>query len=308
MRALVTGGAGFIGSNLVDALLADGHQVTILDDLSSGRESNLRDALERGATLRRVDIAEPQATLEAFREFQPEVVCHLAAQIDVRKSVADPVFDARVNVGGTASVLEAARLAGARRVVFASTGGALYGDTDVIPTPEDSAIAPMAQYGTSKFAAEAYLGLYHRLYGLSTLALRFGNVYGPRQDPHGEAGVIAIYCGITLEGGKAVVFGDGRQTRDYVYVGDVVRAFQLAAESDATGALNVGTAQETTVLEIAEALELEIDFRPARPGEARRSCLDVSRAEQVLGFRAQVPLQEGLPRTLEAARAEEAAA
>ena len=303
MRAIVTGGAGFIGSNLVDALLADGHQVMVIDDLSSGHEANLRDAMARGATLERADVSDPAATLEIFRAFEPEVVCHLAAQIDVRKSVADPVFDARINVGGTASVLEAARLTGARRVVFASTGGALYGETDVIPTPEDSVIAPMAQYGTSKFAAEAYLGLYHRLYGLSTLALRFGNVYGPRQDPHGEAGVIAIYCGIALAGGRAVVFGDGRQTRDYVYVGDVVRAFQLAAESDATGALNVGTSQETTVLEIAEALELEVDFKPARPGEASRSCLDVTRAEQVLGFRAQVPLREGLPRTMEAARA-----
>ena len=308
MRALVTGGAGFIGSNLVDALLADGHQVTVLDDLSSGRESNLRDAFERGATLRRIDIADPEATLDAFRDVEPEVVCHLAAQMDVRKSVADPVFDARVNVGGTASVLEAARLTGARRVVFASTGGALYGETDVIPTPEDSVIAPMAPYGTSKFAAEAYLGLYERLYGLSTLALRFGNVYGPRQDPHGEAGVIAIYCGIALKGGKAVVFGDGKQTRDYVYVGDVVRAFQLAADSDAIGSLNVGTSQETTVLELAEALGLDVEFQPARPGEASRSCLDVSRAEQTLGFRAQVPLSEGLPRTLEAARAEEKAA
>ena len=302
MRALVTGGAGFIGSNLVDALLADGHQVTVIDDLSSGRESNLRGALEQGATLRRADVSDPQATLEIFEDFKPEVVCHLAAQIDVRKSVADPVFDARVNVGGTASVLEAARLTGARRVVFASTGGAFYGDTDQIPTPEDGVIAPMSQYGTSKFSAEAYLGLYLRLYGLSTMALRFGNVYGPRQDPHGEAGVIAIYCGAAIEGRSAIVFGDGRQTRDYVYVGDVVRAFQLATESEATGSLNVGTSQETTVLEIAEALGLEVEFRPARPGEAQRSCLDVSRAEQVLGFRAEVSLREGLPRTLESAR------
>ena len=303
MRALVTGGAGFIGSNLVDALLEDDHEVTVVDDLSSGKESNLRDAFARGVTLHRSDISEPDAMLEIFDGFRPEVVFHLAAQMDVRKSVADPVFDARVNVGGTASVLEAARKTGARRLLFASTGGALYGDSDVIPTPEDSAIRPMAQYGTSKFSAEAYLGLYHRLYGLSTMALRFGNVYGPRQDPHGEAGVIAIYCGRALEGRPATVFGDGRQTRDYVYVSDVVRAFQLAAGSDAVGSLNVGTAQETTVLELAQAIGVEPDFQPARTGEIQRSCLDVSRAAEVLGFRAEVALEDGLQRTLAAARA-----
>lgn len=302
MRALVTGGAGFIGSNLVDALLDDGHQVMVVDDLSSGRESNLRGAFDRGVTLERADVSEPDAMLAIFESFRPEVVFHLAAQIDVRRSVADPVFDARVNVGGTASVLEAARRTGVRRLLFASTGGALYGDSDVIPTPEDSTIAPMAQYGTSKFAAEGYLGLYHRLYGLSTMALRFGNVYGPRQDPHGESGVIAIYCGRALEGRPATVFGDGRQTRDYVYVGDVVRAFQLAADTDAVGSLNVGTAQETTVLELAEAIGIEPDFQPARTGEIQRSCLDVSRAAQVLGFRAEVALEDGLKRTLDAER------
>nr|MBA2644610.1 NAD-dependent epimerase/dehydratase family protein [Solirubrobacterales bacterium] len=298
-----TGGAGFIGSNLVDALLDDDHEVTVVDDLSSGKEANLRDALARGVTLNRADVSEPEAMLEIFEGFKPEVVFHLAAQIDVRKSVADPVLDARINVGGTASVLEAARKTGARRLLFASTGGALYGDSDVIPTPEDSPIAPMAQYGTSKFSAEAYLGLYHRLYGLSTMALRFGNVYGPRQDPHGESGVIAIYCGRALEGRSATVFGDGRQTRDYVFVGDVVRAFQLAAGSDAVGSLNVGTAQETTVLELAHAIGIEPDFQPARTGEIQRSCLDVSRAAEVLGFRAEVGLEQGLERTLAAGRA-----
>lgn len=303
MRALVTGGAGFIGSNLVDALLDADHEVTVVDDLSSGKESNLRDASARGVTLHRADVSEPDAMLEIFEGFKPEVVFHLAAQIDVRKSVSHPVFDARINVGGTASVLEAARRTGARRLVFASTGGALYGDSDVIPTPEDSPIRPMAQYGTSKFSAEAYLGLYHRLYGLSTMALRFGNVYGPRQDPHGESGVIAIYCGRALEGRSATVFGDGRQTRDYVYVGDVVRAFQLAAGSDAVGSLNVGTAQETTVLELAQAIGVEPDFQPARTGEIQRSCLDVSRAAEVLGFRAEVGLEQGLERTLAAGRA-----
>src|SRR3712207_3798698 len=303
MRALVTGGAGFIGSNLVDALLDAGHEVTVLDDLSSGRRQNLDDAIARGATLVEGDVAEPAQVGALFASARPETVFHLAAQIDVRRSLEDPVFDARVNVGGTAAVLEAAREHGARRVLFASTGGALYGEADTIPTPEDAPIRPMAAYGTSKACAEQYLGLYARLYGLSPCALGFGNVYGPRQDPAGEAGVIAIFCGAAVDGRPATVFGDGRQTRDYVYVGDVVRAFQLAADSDATGALNIGTSQETTVLEIAEALELDVEFRPARPGEAQRSCLDVTRAEQVLGFRAQVPLREGLPRTLEATRA-----
>ena len=298
MRALVTGGAGFIGSNLVDALLDDGHTVTVVDDLSTGKEANLAAALERGATFHRADIAEPGPMREIFGAASPEAVFHLAAQIDVRKSVADPVFDARVNVGGTASVLEAAREAGARRVLFSSTGGAMYGDADVIPTPEDVRPTPMAQYGTSKLAGEEYLALYHRLYGLSTIALRLGNVYGPRQDPKGEAGVIAIYCGRVREGGRATVFGDGRQTRDYIYVGDVVRAFLQATERDATGPHNVGTGRETSVLELAAALGLEPDFQPARVGEVQRSSLDVSLAERELGFRAETDIGEGLRHTL----------
>lgn len=298
MRALVTGGAGFIGSNLVDALLDAGHEVTVVDDLSTGKAANLEPARARGADFHRADIAEPARMREIFTAASPEAVFHLAAQIDVRKSVADPVFDARVNVGGTASVLEAAREAGSRRVLFSSTGGAMYGEADVIPTPEDGLPAPMAQYGTSKLAGEQYLALYHRLYGLSTIALRLGNVYGPRQDPKGEAGVIAIYCGRARDGGGATVFGDGRQTRDYVYVGDVVRAFMLAADRDATGPHNVGTGRETSVLELAEALGLEPDFQPARVGEVQRSCLDVSLAERVLGFKARTGLDEGLRLTL----------
>lgn len=300
MRVLVTGGAGFIGSNLVDALVDAGHQVTVVDDLSTGKESNLEGAQARGVQLHRADIAEPEAMSEVFSAARPEVVFHLAAQIDVRRSVADPVFDARVNVGGTASVLEAARVCGARRLLFSSTGGALYGEAEVIPTPEEAEIAPMAHYGTSKFCGEAYLGLYERLYGLSTAALRLGNVYGPRQDPKGEAGVIAIFCGRAREGGTATVFGDGRQTRDYVYVGDVVRAFLLAADSDATGSYNIGTGRETSVLELAEELGLEPDFQPARLGEVERSCLDVSRAKRVFGFSAETDLSDGLHRTLEA--------
>jgi UDP-glucose 4-epimerase len=296
MRALVTGGAGFIGSHLVDALLARGDDVSVVDDLSSGR----REHVPGDAPLHVVDIADIAGAMEAER---PEVVFHLAAQVDVRKSVADPAHDARVNVAGTASVLEAARAAGARRVLLASTGGALYGESVALPTPEDAPLAPFSPYGASKAAAETYLALFTRLHGLSTMALRFGNVYGPRQDPHGEAGVIAIFAGATAEERAVTVYGDGSQTRDYVYVADVVSGFLAAADSDATGPVNIGTQVETSVQELVDALGVEARFAPARTGEVARSCLDVSRAAEVLGWCAEVPLAEGLERTLAAVRA-----
>jgi UDP-glucose 4-epimerase len=295
MRALVTGGAGFIGSHLVDALLARGDAVSVVDDLSSGRRENVPD----GVPLHVTDIAAIADAMEAER---PEVVFHLAAQVDVRKSVADPARDARINVAGTADVLEAARAAGARRVLLASTGGALYGESAPLPTPEDAPLEPFSPYGASKAAAETYLALYTRLHGLSTMGLRFGNVYGPRQDPHGEAGVIAIFAGAAAEGRPATIYGDGSQTRDYVYVEDVVAGFLAAAGSDATGAVNIGTGIETSVLELTEALGVEPRFAPARKGEVARSCLDISRAAQVLGWRAEVPLADGLERTLAAVR------
>ena len=228
------------------------------------------------------------------------MVFHLAAQIDVRKSVADPALDARLNVAGTAAVLEAARAVGARRVLLASTGGALYGETDVLPTPESIPLAPFSPYGASKAAAESYCGLYARLHGLSTLALRFGNVYGPRQDPHGEAGVIAIFAGAAADGRPVTVYGDGSQTRDYVFVGDVVAAFLAAAESDVTGVVNIGTGVETSVLELVRALGVAPQFAPARAGEVARSCLDVRRAAELIGWSAAVPLSEGLTRTVAA--------
>ena len=293
MRALVTGGAGFIGSHVVDALLARGDDVSVVDDLSSGRRERVPD----GVPLHVADIAEIRDAMERER---PDVVFHLAAQVDVRKSVADPAHDARVNVAGTASVLEAARAAGARRVLLASTGGALYGESVPLPTPEDAPLAPFSPYGASKAAAETYLALFTRLYGLSTMALRFGNVYGPRQDPHGEAGVIAIFAGAAAEGRPVTVFGDGSQTRDYVYVADVVSGFLAAADADATGAVNIGTQVETSVLELVEALKVEPRFAPDRTGEVARSCLDVSRAGDVLGWRPQVALSDGLERTLAA--------
>ncbi len=228
MRALVTGGAGFIGSNLVDALLARGDEVSIVDDLSTGRRENLA----ADATFHEASITDGPHMAELLAEERPEAVFHLAAQVDVRRAVADPAFDAAVNVGGTAVMLEAARAAGTRRFVLASTGGAIYGDTDRLPTPEDVPAAPISPYGASKAAAESYLALYARLHGLSTVALRFANVYGPRQDPLGEGGVIAIYCHAAANSRQVRVFGDGRQTRDFVYVGDVAAALLAAADRE----------------------------------------------------------------------------
>jgi len=312
MRAIVTGGAGFIGSNLVDALLERGDQVAVVDDYSSGRESNLSGAVAGGALVHRADVRDAARMTEILAAGRPDVVFHLAAQIDVRVSVADPALDALTNVGGTINLLEAARAAGARRFVFASTGGAIYGETDVIPTAETVTPAPMAPYGASKLCAEQYLGLYSRLFGLSTLAARFGNVYGPRQDPDGEAGVIAIFCGRLLAGERPRIFGTGEQTRDYIYVGDVVAGLIAGADSDATGAINLGTREETSVLRLVELLggfagdDFAPEFAESRLGEIDRSCLDASLAREALDWSAQVPVAEGLRLTYEAAAAAEA--
>ncbi len=309
MKTLVTGGAGFIGSNLVDALLARGDSVTVVDDLSTGRRENLDGALANGATLIEADIRDRAALEELAGRERPEVVFHLAAQIDVRKSLADPAFDAAVNVGGTANVLEAARVAEARRFVFVSTGGAIYGEGEgkTLPLGEDSPVEPFSAYGQSKFAAEGYLGLYERLYGMSTIALRLGNVYGPRQDPLGEAGVIAIFCGRLRAGERPTVFGDGRQTRDYIYVGDVIAAVLAAAETEATGPVNIGTGIETDVLELARALgelggveSFEPELAPPRTGEVQRISIDPARAERELGWKVETDLAEGLRVTLDA--------
>jgi UDP-glucose 4-epimerase len=313
MRALVTGGAGFIGSHLVDALVGRGDEVSVVDDLSTGRRQNLDDALGRGARLHEVDIRDRAALLEVMEAARPEIVFHLAAQIDVRKSIADPAWDAGINVVGTVNVLETSRLAGVSRVINTSTGGAMYGEVDVMPTPETVPPRPMAAYGQSKFCAEAYCGWYERLYGLSSVTLRYGNVYGPRQDPHGEAGVVAIFCGQLLEGGRPRIFGDGLQTRDYVYVGDIVEAnFAAAAHPQARGSYNTGTGVESSVLDVVAALreaagvgadEFQPEFAPARAGELQRSWLDVTRARAELGFTAGTDLVSGLRPTLEWARA-----
>src|SRR3954451_21604680 len=308
MRCLVTGGAGFIGSNLVDALLARGDEVTVVDDLSTGRMSNLEPGLSNGAELVEMDIRDRDGLVGLAAEKRPEAIFHLAAQIDVRKSLADPCFDASINVGGTANVLEAARAAECGRVVSISTGGAIYGEGEgqQIPLGEDAPIAPMSAYGQSKYAAEGYLALYERLYGLSGVSLRLGNVYGPRQDPLGEAGVIAIFCGLLKEGGRPKIFGDATQTRDYIYVGDVVAAALAAADSEVTGPINIGTGRETNVLELIEALKslsgsdsFEAELAPERTGEVQAISIDAAKAERELNWRPEMDLHQGLRVTLD---------
>jgi UDP-glucose 4-epimerase len=305
MEALVTGGAGFIGSHLVDALLDRGDHVVVLDDLSTGRRENLDDAVAKGAVLAETDVTDAAAVADALETGRPEVVFHLAAQIDVRRSMSDPVFDLGVNVGGTLNLLEAARQTQARRFVLASTGGAIYGEGSgrELPLDEQAECRPDAPYGQSKDAAEGYLSLYGRLYGLSAVALRLGNVYGSRQDPLGEAGVVAIFCGALLGGGTARVFGDGHQTRDYVYVGDVVEAFLAGAGSDAQGTYNIGTGVETSVLELGRLLagvydrEFDPQMAPPRPGEVQRIAIDSALAANELGWRPRTALEQGLRAT-----------
>jgi len=307
-RAVVTGGAGFIGSNVVDGLLDAGVEVVVFDNLSTGRAENLTRALARGARLQELDICSAEAVTAELERARPDVIFHLAAQIDVRRSVEDPAFDAQINVEGTANLLEGARRAAVGRFVFSSTGGAIYGVADTVPTSEDAPIRPMAPYGQSKFSAEGYCHLYERLHGLSTICLRYGNVFGPRQDPLGEAGVIAIFCGLAMSGGGTPrIYGDGNQTRDYVFVKDVVAANLAAAASDACGSVNVGTQTETSVLELLAAIRslvpdapLEPEHAPARLGELQRSALDVSRARRALDWRARTPLADGLSLTLAA--------
>jgi UDP-glucose 4-epimerase len=306
MRALVTGGAGFIGSHLVDALVLRGDEVVVVDDLSTGRRENLADAIAAGAQLVEASITDRAALGNLFAGQPPEAVYHLAAQIDVRRSVADPRFDLDLNVGGTVELLELARLHGVRAFLFASTGGAIYGEGSgrELPLVEDAECRPDAPYGQSKYAAEGYLSLYRRLHEVPTIALRLGNVYGPRQDPHGEAGVVAIFCGKLLEGGRPRVFGDGEQTRDYIYVADVVDAFLAAgAREDGAGPYNVGTGAETSVLDLGARLAtvsgrpFEPEMAAARPGEVQRIAIDPARAEGDLGWSAATDLDRGLELT-----------
>ena len=299
MRALVTGGAGFIGSHITDALIDAGHAVTVIDDLSRGR----REQGNAGATFVELDITMPELAA-AFAGARPDVVFHAAAQIDVRESVRNPLHDADVNVVGTVNVLRASVDAGARRVVFASSGGAIYGDTEVIPTPEDHPRLPASPYGTAKLCAEEYGGMFSRQAGLEFVALRYANVYGPRQDPHGEAGVVAIFATQLLHGEPVVINGDGTQTRDYVHVHDVVRA-NLAAVAGATGVYNIGTGVETDVnglyrmLAAASGVSTSAEHGPAKPGEQRRSCLDTTGTRERLGWSAAIGFDEGVRSTRE---------
>ena len=294
MRVVVTGGAGFIGSHVVDALLARGDEVHVLDNLTNGKRENVAD----GARFHEGDIRSDAGPV--FAEARPEACFHLAAQADVRVSVERPDYDADVNVLGTLRVLEAARAHGAK-VVFSSTGGAIYGECDR-PAPEDYPRRPLAPYGASKLAGEEYLQAYNRLYGTSHVVLRYGNVYGPRQDPHGEAGVVAIFMNC-LRGGKTPrIFGDGLQTRDYVYAGDVAQVTLAALRSDG-GVFNVGTGRETSVVDLLAAIQevtgttVEPEFAEPRAGELQRSVLDVALAERELGWRADHSLTDGLAET-----------
>src|SRR4051794_22962610 len=293
MRALVTGGAGFIGSHVVEALLERGDEVHVHDDLSKGKCENVAAAAE----LHVADIRRPDAVFDAVR---PEAVLHLAAQADVRVSVERPDEDADVNVLGTVLILEAARRHGSK-IVFASTGGAIYGECDG-PATEDAPRRPLAPYGTSKLCGEEYLATYNRLYDTRHVSLRFGNVFGPRQDPHGEAGVVAIFLGLLAEGKQCKIFGDGSQERDYVYVGDVARA-ALGAIGLPGGVLNVGTGRATSVVELhgaccaASGIESEPIFAEARLGELQRSVLDVSAIRAAIGWTPEVALEPGLVET-----------
>jgi UDP-glucose 4-epimerase len=311
VKSVVTGGAGFIGSHLVDSLAARGDEVLVLDDFSSGKRENLAGALEAGAEVIGLDVADAQAMFDAVGAYMPQNVFHLAAQIDVRRSMADPGFDARLNVVGTVNALEAATRSGAAKFVFTSTGGAIYGEgaerSDELPFSEDARCEPFSIYGQSKLAAEGYIDLYGRTRGLRATTMRLGNIYGPRQDPATEAGVVAIFCGAGRDGGRPTVFGTGEQTRDYVHVADVVAALIAAQETDDAGPINVGTGVETSVLRLAELVggasgrdDFEPEFAPAREGEIERTVLDTAGAAERLGWRAERTIEAGIEQTIEA--------
>lgn len=300
MKVVVTGGAGFIGSHVAEACVRAGHEVVVLDDLSSGKRAQVPE----GARFHQVDIQDP-VVHEILAEERPEILSHHAAQMDVRRSVADPAFDARVNILGLINLLEAGRPHGLRRVLFASSGGAAYGEQDEFPAPESHRLEPVSPYGVSKRASELYLSCYRAMYGLEYVAMRYANVYGPRQDPHGEAGVVAIFTEKLLAGEQPTINGDGLQTRDYVYVGDLVRANLALLDHPWVGPMNFGTGVETDVNRLfrmlCEACGVDAPEKhgPAKPGEQRRSVISPRLAGETIGWRPEVGFREGLARTVE---------
>jgi UDP-glucose 4-epimerase len=305
VRILVTGGAGFIGSNLCDGFVARGHEVAVFDNLSTG----FREFVNPAARFYASDLTDAGAVDRCVAEFRPEVVSHHAAQIDVRFSVQDPIQDARTNILGSLALLESCRRHGVRKVIYASTGGAIYGEARFLPATEDHPVNPEAPYGASKHAVEHYLYIAKLLHGLDYTALRYPNVYGPRQNPHGEAGVNAIFIGLMLEGKRPRIFGDGEQLRDYLYVDDVVSANLLALTQGSGETINLGTGVGTSVTDIVRGINAVLDTRlepiheSPRPGEVQKIYLDATRAREVLGWTPGVPFMEGLRRTIEYFRA-----
>jgi len=300
MKVLVTGGAGFIGSNIADRLIVEGHEVVIVDDLSTGFRENVHPK----ATFYRLDIRDP-GLAEIFEKEKPEMVNHHAAQIDVRKSVEDPMFDAQVNVLGSINLIQLCAVYGIKKVIYASTGGAIYGEPEYLPADEDHPIRPLSQYGITKHIVEHYLYLYRYNYHLNYTILRYPNVYGPRQDPHGEAGVVAIFTEALFRGKRPTIYGDGTHTRDYVFVGDIVEANLLAMERGDGQVMNLGWGWEVSVNEIFGTLknhlatDIEPLYVPERLGEIHRICLDSTKAQKELGWKPQVDLDEGIQRTVE---------
>jgi UDP-glucose 4-epimerase len=300
VRVVITGGAGFIGSHIADAYVAAGHEVIVIDDLSSGHRENV----PRGARFENLDIRSPEAA-RVITDFKPEVLNHHAAQMNVRVSVDRPAFDADINILGLLNLLEAARGAGTRRVVFASSGGTVYGEPEVLPCPENQPTHPVCPYGVSKLSGEHYLYYYSRIHGLDYVALRYANVYGPRQDPHGEAGVVAIFAQKLLRGEECTIYGDGLQTRDYVFVGDVARASIAALETAYRGGINIGTGRETNVVDLFRTIDRLVGRKGVvrhiapKEGEVRRSVLETALAGKVLGWRPHVSLEDGLAATVD---------